>query len=37
MITVIGGVYDEICHEPQVRRTYGSGVRAAAVLGGCMD
>jgi hypothetical protein len=37
VITVIGGVYDEICHEPQVRRTYGSGVRAAAVLGGCMD
>lgn len=32
MTTVVGGLYNEICHEPRVRRTYGSGVRAAAVL-----
>lgn len=32
MTVVVGGLYDEICYEPQVRRTFGSGVRAAAAL-----
>lgn len=33
MTIVVGGTYHETCDEPVVRWTYGSGVRAASVLG----
>lgn len=31
--TVVGGTYRETCREPPVERVFGSGIRAAAVLG----
>ena len=35
--TVIGGAYREICADSRKSRTYGSGVRAAAVLGDAIE
>ena len=28
---VIGGIYEEFCHEPEVKWVYGSGVRATVI------
>ena len=37
MTVVVGGAYREVCAEPRVHWTFGSGVRAAAVLGETAD
>lgn len=32
MLTIVGGTYFELCHEPSNKELYGSGLRAAAAL-----